>query len=233
MTIPASKDNTIFQSNVNNSAGGAAAFYSGTNNVASPRRGLLAFDVAGNVPAGRTITDVQLKLYLALSPNSSNQTIGLHRLNADWGEGTAGSSTPGVGGTGNGFAASAGDATWNERFFGSAAWTNPGATGDFTPVASASSVVGGPVDSPHTWLSTAALVNDVHNWLDAPANNFGWALINANEAVVQTFKAFYSRSSTQNSGAWRPALTITYIPEPSAAVLLLLASLIATALPRR
>jgi hypothetical protein len=232
VTIPASKDNTIFQSHVNNSAGGAAAIFAGTNNVGpptSPRRGLIAFDIAGNVPAGATITSVGLTMDLANAPNTTNQTIGLHRLTADWGEGMAGSSTPGVGGIGNGFPAGAGDATWNNRVHQpsppppSTPWSSPGAAGDFTPLASASAVVGGSVDTPHVWSSTPALVGDIQNWLDSPGTNFGWALVNASESVIQTFKGFYSRESTQNSGGYRPALTITYIPEPTTAMLLVLA----------
>ena len=63
-TIGAGKDNSIYQSAVNNSAGGAAGIFSGTNGNGSPRRGLLAFDIAANVPAGATITGAQLSMYL-------------------------------------------------------------------------------------------------------------------------------------------------------------------------
>ena len=144
----------------------------------------------------------------------------------NWGEGTAGSSTPGIGGAGNGFAAAAGDATWNTPTFGSGAWTNPGATGDFNAAASA---FGRRHRSGRNRLHLAfhpGLVSDVQSWLNNPVTNFGWALINANEAANATVKAFYSRSATQNSSggtldpAFRPMLTITYIPEPSAAILL-------------
>jgi hypothetical protein len=229
--IGASRDNTIYQNSVSNSAGGAAGIFVGTNGQGSPRRGLIAFDVAGSVPSGATITSAQVSMYLGAQSNTNGQTVSLHRLIADWGEGTAGSSSPAPGGGGNGFAASAGDATWNERFLGSAAWTNPGAAGDFNSVASASALVGGPLDQPHTWASTAALLGDVQNWLDTPARNFGWALVNGNETASQTVKVFYSRSATLNSvggtldTAWRPTLTVTYvIPEPAAVILLLLAA---------
>jgi hypothetical protein len=228
-TIGASKDNSIYQSQVNNSAGGAAGIFSGTNGAGSPRRGLIAFDIAANVPAGAMITDAQLTMYLGNAPNSNNQTIGLHRLTMNWGEGTAGSSTPAVGGGGNGFAAGTGDATWSTPTFGSGAWTNPGGTGDFIVTASASTVVNGPIETSFTWVSTPALVSDVQGWLTNPATNFGWALINAGESANSTVKAFYSRSATQNGSggtldpAWRPALTITYIPEPTTALLFVLA----------
>lgn len=236
VTIGASKDNSIFQSAVNNSAGGAAGIFAGTNGSSSPRRGLIAFDVAGSVPAGAAIASAQLTLNLALSGGGSNQTVELHRLNADWGEGTAGSSTATVQNGGNGFAAAPGDATWNERLFGASAWSNPGATGDFNPTASASAGVGpaGINPTPYNWLSTPALVSDVQSWLDTPAANFGWALVNANETSAGTVRAFFSRSATLDAGGnpldpgARPALTINYtiVPEPAGAALLVLAGLL-------
>ncbi len=182
----------------------------------------------------------QLRLYLGNAPNSTNQTIGLHRLAADWGEGTAGNSTPAIGGGGNGFAPANGDATWNQRNFNTTPWTNPGGTGDFNAVASASLAVGGAVDNPHTWLTTPALVSDIQSWLNNPATNFGWALINAGETTGQSVKAFYSRSATQNSTGgtldptWRPLLTVTYvIPEPGTALLLVLGGTLVFASTRR
>jgi hypothetical protein len=239
VTIPAAKDNTIFENAPNNSAGGAAGIFAGTNNAPSKRRGLLAFDIAANVPPGATITGAQLRMHLGLSPNTNNQTIGLHRLMADWGEGTVGSGTPTVGGFGNGAPAAAGDATWSARMFGSSPWTNAGATGDFIALASTSAVVGGSPDSPHTWLSNAALISDVQSWLDSPATNFGWALVNANETSAQTFKAFYSQSATLNSQnnsldpSFRPALTIHYVPEPTVITLLTIALPLVLARRRR
>jgi hypothetical protein len=227
-TINASKDNSIYQNNVNNSAGGAAGIFVGSTGVGSPRRGLLAFDVAANVPSNAIITGAQLRLVLGNAPNATSQTIGLHRLQAGWGEGTAGNSTPGIGGGGNGFAAANGDATWNARFLGTSLWTNPGGTGDFNATASASLAIGGAIDNPHTWLSTPGLVSDVQGWLNNPSTNFGWALVNTAEATSQSIKVFYSRSATQNSTggtldpAWRPLLTVTYvIPEPGTVALVL------------
>jgi hypothetical protein len=230
-TITALKDNAIFQSNSNNSAGGSPAIHVGSNGQGFAHRGLVAFDIAASVPAGSAITGVELRLYLGNAPNTTSRTIGLHNLSKDWGEGTAGNSTLGMSGTGAGFSASPGDATWSHAMLASVAWANLGASGDFNPVANASLAVGGPDDTPHTWLSTAALVSDVQNWLDSPATNFGWALVNANEGTTQTQKVFYSRSATRNSSgipnsldpSWRPTLVVTYVPEPSAALPLIFA----------
>ena len=105
----------------------------------------------------------------------------------------------------------------------------------FNPLASGSTLVGNTVNAPFVWLSTAALVNDVQGWLDAPATNFGWALINANEGIPQNFRAFYTHDFSD--AALHPQLQITFtpVPEPSSLLFLFLgaAGLLATARPRR
>jgi hypothetical protein len=247
VVLGASKDNTIFRNVPNNSGGGAAGIFSGNNNTPSTRRGLIAFNIAGGVPAGSVITGVQLSMYLANAPNTNNQTIGLHRMLFDWGENTNDTSSPAVSGAGNGVAALAGDATWNENFFGTSTWvslgttTAPGATNAFASPASGSTTVGGPVENQQLWASTAGLVSDVQGWLDNPATNFGWAIINANETANQTMKAFYSRNATLNSGgsgtaidpAWRPTLTVTFVPEPATISLLMIIGSFTCCLRRR
>jgi hypothetical protein len=231
-TIGSSRDNTTYQSAANNSAGGAAGIFIGSNGQGSPRRGLIDFDITGAVPAGATITAANLRMVLGLAANNANVTIGLHRMNADWGEGTAGSTSIPVSGGGSGFAAGPGDATWNARLHSATMptlWSLPGATGDFNPLASANATVGGSgaLESPYIWTSTPALISDVQSWLDNPLTNFGWAVVSANESSNQSVRAFYSSEATQNSSgatldpAWRPMLTVTYVvPEPVTVALL-------------
>ena len=217
--LGASKDNTIFDNVPNNSGGGSAGIFSGTNNSAQKRRGLISFDIVGSVPAASTITGVELSLYLANAPNMNSQTLGLHRLSLDWGENTADNSSPLISGAGNGVAALAGDATWNETFFGSSPWPIAGGTGSFNPVASGTAVVSGPIDTQNKWLSTSAMISDVQSWLDTPDTNYGWMIVNANESANQSAKAFYSRQATLNNGGvgttidplWLPRLTVTYV----------------------
>ena len=233
VTIGASKDNSLYEGFVDNSGGGSAGIFVGTTGTPNRRRGLIAFDVAGNVPAGATISSVQLTLYLGKIGGASSQTVELHRLFADWGEGTAGSSNQIITDSGKGYAAGPGDATWNARSFGTSLWSNPGADGDFNATASASAMIAPSVSppTPSTWSSTSALVGDVQSWLTDPATNFGWILINSNEVPIGSALAFYSRSADYDAGGEpldplaRPALTITYttVPEPTAAVLYLLA----------
>ena len=216
--IGATKDNSIFQNNPTHTQGGGAGIFAGTNGMNSPRRALVAFDIAGNVPAGATITAVELTLYLGNAPNSDPQSIELHRLTKEWGEGDAGIANPSISMSGQGSPANDGDATWNDARSNIDPWTTAGALGDVVSTASASTIVGGPVDTPFVWNSTAALVSDVQSWLNSPATNYGWMLFNTNEATVRSLKAFYSKEATQDSTnlpnsldpAWRPRLAVAY-----------------------
>jgi hypothetical protein len=223
VTLAPTKDNTIYQSNVNNSNGAGTQMYSGTNTAASPRRGLIAFDIAGNVPAGATINSAQLTLYLAQIAGSgggggsgvASATLGLHALSANWGEGTSS-------GTGSGAPAATGDATWNARFYSPTTptpWTNAG--GDYSGTTSASAAVGTTLNVGYTW-SSAALASDVQQWLNTPSSDFGWILINADETSVQTFRSFFTRESSNT--ALRPQLQITFTPVPEPASIVLLAA---------
>jgi hypothetical protein len=227
-TIGASKDASIFQNNVNNSSGGGNALIAGTNAQSSPRRALIAFDVAGNVPAGATIDNVQLNLVLGATAGGGggggggeNATIELHPVQADWGEGVAQTQSPpsdSLGGQGQGVAANAGDVTWAARMFSGTPWTTAG--GDFAP-SSASAVVGTTLNSTNSWLSTASLVSDVQGWLDNPATNFGWILVNADETSANTSRTFFS--SEVATATFRPQLVVEFtpIPEPGGAILAL------------
>jgi hypothetical protein len=215
--IVSSRDATIYQNDPDNSNGAGFTLFAGTKGTGSPRRALLAFDVAGNIPALSTINSVQLTLVLqgvagqgGGEADTTPRTISLHRLLADWGEGTTGMGSGGSG-TGEGFPAHPGDATWLQNFFGLSAWANAG--GDFAAAASGSAVVSQTLDSPYTWNSTAQLVSDVQSWLDTPASNFGWLLL-GEESSNQTFRQFYTREAA--NPAFRPALLIDYTP-PSAA----------------
>src|SRR5215470_13390083 len=110
VTIGPSKDASIFAASVslNNSLGAGPGMFAGTDAGPNRIRSLIAFDIAG-VPqlSGATITNVQLMLGLGMVPGGSPpapspETIDLHRLAADWGEGTTGSSSSGISGTGGG-----------------------------------------------------------------------------------------------------------------------------------
>ena len=201
-TIAASKDNTLYESSTGALSNGAGqTFFVGrTNQISgSIRRGLLAFDIAGPLPAGAMIDSVRLRLNMSLT-TAGAQTVQLHRVLSDWGEGTSNANT---GGGGGGAPSTAGDATWVHRFFNSSPWTTVG--GDFSSTVSASQSVAGIGFYP--WGSTPQMVNDVQMWLDTPLSNFGW-LLRGVESLAPTAKRFDTRENI-NPGV-RPALTVFY-----------------------
>jgi len=200
VTIPASRDNTMYAESGNESNGAGERFFSGTNGMSENRRALIRFDVAAAVPAGSTVTAVEMTLYMSRT-NGGPYDISLHELTADWGEGT--SNAPN--GDGSGAPATTGDATWTKRFHPGTFWASNG--GDFVPVASATTSVD--QIAYYAW-SGAGLVADVQGWLATPAQNFGWILINANELDTPTAKRFDSR--TNSDITTRPRLRIVYDP---------------------
>lgn len=211
-TIEPSKDTTLYADaglTVGNSLGDY--LFVGTTLQAVPRRSLLAFDIAANVPAGAVITGVELKLTHSRNQSASGFAASLHKLTKTWGEGT--SNAPGEEGGGTG--AEAGDATWQETVLGGLDWDSPG--GDFESLTSTAVVVAGIGD--YVLPSTPEAVADVQSWLNNPATNFGWVLISS-ESGDGTAKRFNSRHHP--TLATRPALTITYsvVPEPASVALL-------------
>ncbi len=200
VNIMPSKDNTLYEydpAEGDHSNGAGFHFFAGENGMGELRRGVLAFDVAGSIPAGSTITAVSLAMNMSMTPVSTLRTVELHTLLADWGEGTSHAPM----GEGDGAPATPNDATWRHRFFDSVFWTTQG--GDFSATASASQSVG--VVGQYTWNS-AQMVADVQSWLDNPASNFGW-LVLGDETAIATAKRFDTRES-----ASPPILTIEFIP---------------------
>lgn len=198
VVLDAVLDNTLYEDFLGTTSNGSGQhIFSGTTNGGSPRRALLAFDVASAVPAGATVRSVELRLYMSQTIAGA-ESIAAHRVLASWGEGA--SDAPG--GEGGGDIAQDGDATWVHRFHPDVDWATMG--GDYDPAASATTVVAN--DGYYTW-SGAGLVADVQAWVDAPLGDFGWVLINR-ETVVRTAKRFDSRENPASSR--RPRLTIDY-----------------------
>lgn len=202
INITPSKDNTLYEYNpADGDRSNALGLHFFAGNTAEPeiRRGVLAFDIAGSIPPGSTIIAVTLSLNMSRTALDDPRTVELHKLLADWGEGT--SIAPGE--EGDGAPATPNDATWRHRFFDTIFWTNEG--GDFSATVSASQSVG-PIGQ-YTWNS-AQMAADVQSWLDNPGSNFGW-LVLGDESVSTTSKRFDTRES-----ASPPVLTIQYIAGP-------------------
>lgn len=214
VVMGAAADNTLIEVPEGNvSSGGSTGMFVGRNNQASNsrRRGAIMFDIAGSIPAGATINSVTLQLSQSAA-NTGAATISLHRLLVGWGEGSAFSSG------GQGAPAGPGDATWLHALYNTSPWAAPG--GDFDTSASTLAVVSD-VGAYH-WPSTTGLVDDVQGFLDTPGQNFGWALV-GDETASQTAKRFSTREEPLVE--LRPNLIVEYtlVPEPTSAMMLLLA----------
>ena len=197
VTLHPARDNSLFQDADGVTSNGAGpALFAGNNGQGLTRRALLAFDVAGVVPPGATIDSVVLALQVSNAPNTIPREFALHRVLADWGEGTSYA----TGGTGA--PAADGDATWIHAFHPAQPWSTAG--GDFDPAASAAlqlTDVGS-----YAWRGVG-LAADVRTWRSSPASNHGW-LLRGEETDLNTARRFESREAAEPAA--RPALTIYF-----------------------
>jgi hypothetical protein len=198
INIMPSKDNTLYEyvpADGDRSSGVGIHFFAGETAMGYLRRGVLAFDIGGHIPPGSTVLAVSLSMNMSRTALDTARIVELHKLLADWGEGTSNADNE----EGQGAPAMPNDATWRHRFYDTIFWTTQG--GDFSATVSASQSVG-PLGH-YTW-SSAQMVADVRSWLDNPAGNFGW-LVLGDESAVATTKRFDTRES-----ASPPMLTIEY-----------------------
>jgi len=191
------KDNTLYQDDDGLLSNGAGAyFFAGVNGRGETRRGLIAFDLS-SLPPGSVVTGASLRLRMSRT-TAGPQTVSLHRMLQDWGEGASNAASNEGGGTD----AAPGDATWIQAFNGVTDWLDasmlPEPGGHFAPLPSASTLV----DQVgfYTW-SGPGLVDDLQSWLAAPAQNTGW-LVHGFESGLSTAKRFDSRNN--NTPARRP-----------------------------
>jgi hypothetical protein len=200
VVLTPAKDNTLYQSTDGSLSNGAGIHvFAGSTGGRALRRALVAFDIGSQIPPGSRIQRAVLELHVSQTISGA-ETVALHRLTADWGEGPsdAGSARDGIGGS-----SGPGDATWIHTFFPDRFWTTQG--GDFATTFDSSSSIGAVGDS--TWES-AAMSATVQSWLDQPASNFGWIVI-GNESRNSTAKRFDSREVS--SETTRPSLTIEFV----------------------
>jgi hypothetical protein len=235
ITIGDARDTTLYKSQGDRANAKGGVMYAGQDpgGATTSKRGLMGFDIASNIAPGATIQSVQLSLTFAAAAGSGGtpgngdataRQIDLLRMTTDRAEGTSGTGSPGFSGSGQGFAASAGEATWNNQAHSSTPWDTVGGGGDFESTISASTVVGNPnTNAVFTWGSTSNMVADVQLWLDDPSQNFGWILKANNETAAQSFRAFFTRDATNAN--FRPSLTITYVPEPGTLTTLLIGTI--------
>jgi PKD repeat protein len=201
VTIEAAQDSTLYEGDGSLANGSGSYLFTGRTQAFSgsqERRALLAFDIAGTLPAGSTITAVSLQLTMSKTV-SGVQTVELHRLLESWGEGASDAPAQEGGGTD----AQAGDATWMHREFPNTFWSTPG--GSFSSTVTATQQIESTGD--YSFASTGQMVADAQGWLDDPASNFGWAMV-VPSPETGSAKRFNSRENGDTGS--RPQLTITY-----------------------
>ena len=198
-TIFPSKDNTLYESAAGNLSNGIGFhLFVGTTAGNNIRRCVLHFDLS-TLPEGSIVSDAELILYMNRSKAGPNE-INVHRLEADWGEG----SSAGTRGQGAGGNATTDDATWLHARYPDNLWKREG--GDFIQSPSANQTVTGIGE--YRW-SSGPLVADVQRWVDSPSENMGWILV-GDESTAPTAKRFSSRD--HSTSAQRPLLIVNYAP---------------------
>ena len=202
------KDNTLYESPTGDLSNGAGSwFFSGQTNTLALRRGILAFDLT-SIPSGAFVQDASLVLFMDQTFVAGPQTIRLHRVLQDWGEGT----TDAGFNEGGGGPATPGSVTWLHTFFNTDFWTN--VAGDFVATPSAQTNVGNEGFF-YSWTGPG-LIGDVQEWVANPSQNFGWILI-GNEVNSGTTKRFRAREFPDSATVTIPQLAVSYLPDPTAA----------------
>ena len=206
LTIACDRDNTLYQSvNGTLSNGSGGYLFLGRDGNNTRKRTLLHFPTTA-IPADARLLRVELELNVSRTAAFANLGIDVHRVVADWGEGSSNA----AGEEGRGTAATTGDATWLHRRYPNMPWTTVG--GDFASPPSASVAVP-PFGA--ALFSSAGMLADVQSWRDTPASNHGW-LLKSDEAVAYATRRFESREHAAT--VWRPVLRVTFVQPGQSAV---------------
>lgn len=204
VTLTPVRDTTLFEHVSGTLSNGSGPnLFAGDNSDLLTRRALLAFDVAGAVPAGARIDRVTLYLFMSNSPDTTvSTTLALHSVRTSWGEG-ASTSTGGAGAP-----AAVGDATWIHRFYPDSLWSERGGDFEAAPVVAFGVRRLGPYN-----ISSTAMLEDVQRWHDRPELAFGW-LMNGEEDTASSARRFDSREHPDLGH--RPKLVVEYTVTPVA-----------------
>jgi len=210
VTLNPIQDNTLYQDDFGQTSDGSGQhFFAGRTAAGKIRRGLISFDIAGNIPAGSTIQHAALTLHMNRSVASVEVEVDLRQVLTDWGEGA---SVAGPDSDGAGAPAVAchrrrvGDATWLHTFYDTDFWDQPG--GDFAPNVSGSAAIADVGFYSFDSQFNPAMLVDVQQWLDQPDTNHGWMVMMADEFFPMSAKRFDSRENVNPS--FQPTLTVDY-----------------------
>jgi hypothetical protein len=207
VTLEPIKDATLYENPAGGTANGSGQhLFAGVVGSLGRRRCIMAFDIAGNIPAGSTVNSAMLTLHMSRSTNG-DKTFFLRLVTSDWTEGASDAPANEGGGT----AALAGDATWIHTSFPDQLWNTVG--GDIMVGVRASSTIGLTIGY-YSFGSTAAMVGDVQGWVDGTLPNYGWMVRNP-ESFDDAPSSKRFDSSENLTAAFRPKLTINFTPGPA------------------
>lgn len=192
-------DTTLHEAFPDNNFGGGSTFTAGGRNMGGRARALLKFDPAGALPPGATVLSATLTLTVT-AVNGPESVFDLHRILADWGEGSGSDFSSGSPG-------GAGEATWNNRLGPGTPWSTAG--GDFASTPSASTLIGA---QGQYSFSTPGMVNDLQSWLAQPLGNFGWLLRSEDEQTAGTIRRFAGRLDANNPPRLQIVFTVPVAP---------------------
>lgn len=164
------------------------------------RRLLIGFDLS-SVPASATLESARLDLYLGFAPGAP-RIYGLHRLSNSWLEGGGDGvvNDPAVNGV-----------TWYERQYGDNLWDGSGlydwqtAGGEFISVSDTATVP----DTSGSWVTWNDILGDVNQWYGDPSSNYGWLIMDEDEAGDRN-NARFSSVEDNNPSLW-PKLVLSYV----------------------
>lgn len=203
-TLTPVADTSIMEGAPFNNLGAVQSMAVGVTANGPAARGLVRFDLSGQIPANATVNSVALLFPVIRSGFLvEDSTFALHRVKVAWGEGTKGAGSA----TGTGAAATAGEATWVSRQHPTTNWRSAGggAGDDYQATPSATADVTG--SDGITFLPTPELAADVQAWLANPASNFGWLIKDLTEnEFVQSARRLASREFA----TVRPTLLVEY-----------------------
>ena len=213
LTIFPVADATMIELRPSNSIGSASWITAGITQNGNTNRALLKFDVAAALPAGSTIIDVGVNVWVTRQPvdGYAEALFSLRRMLRPWGEGANPDppSSPGLG-----LPALPGDATWTHAFHDTNAWTIPGGLEgvDYSASFSSAALISG-VRAEAYFFESGGAIADVQLWLDHPEQNFGWMLKSESEEGLEarfTARRFGSRELQDEFAS--PQLIINYLP---------------------
>jgi hypothetical protein len=215
VSLTPSHDATLIEVKPDNNNGGQGWVNAGTTQNDTRNRGLFQWDLTGVIPADAIILSACVTFEVIKDPGCgiANSSFSLYRMLQSWGEGNKVALDNGGG---QGAPATAGEVTWNNRFFGGAKWAAPGGLAgvDFALSPSASQNIYDVGRSPYNFPSGSELVADVQFWVSHPESNFGWMLMTDDEETPFTARQFASREDPLGRG---PILTVDFevVPEPA------------------